>query len=72
MLIPAQNLNKANCKIQDYFANRQIKEDVKCNKHYSPNWNIIRGLRITLFSNQNTISERNREREKIDIRIDQT
>jgi hypothetical protein len=31
MLIPAQNSNKANCKIQDCFANRQIKEDVKCN-----------------------------------------
>jgi hypothetical protein len=33
MLIPAQNSNKTNCKIQDCFANRQIKEDVKCNKH---------------------------------------
>jgi hypothetical protein len=32
MLIPAQNSNKTNCKIQDCFANRQIKEDVKCNK----------------------------------------
>jgi hypothetical protein len=31
MLIPAQNSNKTNYKIQDYFANRQIKEDVKCN-----------------------------------------
>jgi hypothetical protein len=31
MLIPAQNSNKANYKIQDRFANRQIKEDVKCN-----------------------------------------
>jgi hypothetical protein len=31
MLIPAQNSNKANYKIQDYFVNRQIKEDVKCN-----------------------------------------
>jgi hypothetical protein len=31
MLISAQNSNKVNCKIQDYFANRQIKEDVKCN-----------------------------------------
>jgi hypothetical protein len=31
MLIPAQNSNKANCKIQDCFGNRQIKEDVKCN-----------------------------------------
>jgi hypothetical protein len=28
---PCTKLNKANCKIQDYFANRQIKEDVKCN-----------------------------------------
>jgi hypothetical protein len=35
MLIPAQNSNKANYKIQDYFANRQIKEDVKCNIFYS-------------------------------------
>jgi hypothetical protein len=34
MLIPAQNSNKANCKIQDCFANRQIKEDVKCNNIY--------------------------------------
>jgi hypothetical protein len=32
MLIPAQNLNKTNYKIQDYFANQQIKKDVKCNK----------------------------------------
>jgi hypothetical protein len=32
MLIPTQNSNKTNCKIQDYFANRQIKEDVKYNK----------------------------------------
>jgi hypothetical protein len=32
MLIPAQNSNNANCKIQDCFANRQIKEDVKCNR----------------------------------------
>jgi hypothetical protein len=32
MLIPAQNSNKANCKIQDCFVNRQIKKDVKCNK----------------------------------------
>jgi hypothetical protein len=31
MLILAQNSNKANYKIQDFFANRQIKEDVKCN-----------------------------------------
>jgi hypothetical protein len=31
MLIPAQNSNKANYKIQDCFANRQTKEDVKCN-----------------------------------------
>jgi hypothetical protein len=31
MLIPAQNSNKVNYKIQDCFANRQIKEDVKCN-----------------------------------------
>jgi hypothetical protein len=31
MLIPAQNSNKANYKIQDCFTNRQIKEDVKCN-----------------------------------------
>jgi hypothetical protein len=31
MLIPAQNSNKANCKIQDCFADRQIKKDVKCN-----------------------------------------
>jgi hypothetical protein len=30
-LISAQNLNKINCKIQDYFANRQTKEDVRCN-----------------------------------------
>jgi hypothetical protein len=28
---PCTKLNKANYKIQDYFANRQIKEDVKCN-----------------------------------------
>jgi hypothetical protein len=35
MLIPAQNLNKANCKIQDCFANRQTKEDVKKGEHYS-------------------------------------
>jgi hypothetical protein len=34
MLIPAQNSNKANYKIQDCFANRQIKEDVKCNRYY--------------------------------------
>jgi Reverse transcriptase (RNA-dependent DNA polymerase) len=34
MLIPAQNSNKANCKIQDCFINRQIKEDVKCNKYF--------------------------------------
>jgi hypothetical protein len=33
MLIPTQNLNKVNYKIQDYFANRQTKEDVKCNKY---------------------------------------
>jgi hypothetical protein len=31
MLIPAQNSNKANYKIQDCFVNRQIKENVKCN-----------------------------------------
>jgi hypothetical protein len=31
MLIHAQNSNKPNYKIQDYFVNRQIKEDVKCN-----------------------------------------
>jgi BED zinc finger len=36
MLISAQNLNKANYKIQDYFANRQIKEDVKCNTSEQP------------------------------------
>jgi hypothetical protein len=39
MLIPAQNLNKVNCKIQYYFANQQIKEDVKCNKYYTPTCN---------------------------------
>jgi hypothetical protein len=33
MLIPPQNSNKANCKIQDFFPNRQIKEDVKCNNN---------------------------------------
>jgi hypothetical protein len=33
MLIPAQNSNKVNYKIQNCFANRQIKEDVKCNKN---------------------------------------
>jgi hypothetical protein len=32
MLIPTQNSNKTNYKIQDCFANRQIKEDVKCNR----------------------------------------
>jgi hypothetical protein len=26
---PCTKLNKANCKIQDCFANRQIKKDVK-------------------------------------------
>jgi hypothetical protein len=31
MLIPAQNSNKTNYKIQDYFTNRQIKKDVNCN-----------------------------------------
>jgi hypothetical protein len=41
-------------------------------KHYSSNQNIIRKLRITFFSNQSTISERNQERDKIDTRIDQT
>jgi hypothetical protein len=41
MLIPVQNSNKANYKIQDCFANRQIKEDVKCNS-------IIKILRIFL------------------------
>jgi hypothetical protein len=29
---PCTKLNKVNYKIQDYFANRQIKEDIKCNK----------------------------------------
>jgi hypothetical protein len=33
MLIPTQNLNKTNYKIQDCFANRQTKEDAKCNKN---------------------------------------
>jgi hypothetical protein len=33
---PYTKLNKANYKIQDYFANRQIKEDVKCNIDSSP------------------------------------
>jgi hypothetical protein len=33
MLILAQNANKANYKIQDCFANRQIKENVKCNRN---------------------------------------
>jgi hypothetical protein len=31
---PYTKLNKVNCKIQDYFVNRQIKEDVKCNTKY--------------------------------------
>jgi hypothetical protein len=37
MLIPAQNSNKTNYKIQNYFANRQIKEDVKCNNMFEKN-----------------------------------
>jgi hypothetical protein len=42
MLIPAQNSNKTNYKIQDYFANRQIKEDVKCNKtNETPSGGIV-------------------------------
>jgi hypothetical protein len=41
MLIPAQNSNKANCKIQDCFANRQIKEDVKCNSIYMTSHEIL-------------------------------
>jgi hypothetical protein len=40
MLTPAQNSNKANCKIQDCFVNRQIKEDVKCNKLDYKNTNM--------------------------------
>jgi hypothetical protein len=32
---PCTKLNKANYKIQDYFANRQIKEDVKCNRTHT-------------------------------------
>jgi hypothetical protein len=30
---PCTNSNKAKCEIQDYFANRQIKEDIKYNKY---------------------------------------
>jgi hypothetical protein len=44
MLIPAQNSNKVNCKIQDYFANRQIKEDVKCN-----NYHLSKTILVLLF-----------------------
>jgi hypothetical protein len=33
MLIHAQNSNKTNYKIQDCFANRQIKQNVKCNSY---------------------------------------
>jgi hypothetical protein len=44
MLIPAQNSNKANYKIQDYFANRQIKEDVKYNKELSDNSEILKNI----------------------------
>jgi hypothetical protein len=39
MLIPAQNSNKANYKFQDCFANRQIKEDVKCNNQQQTKMN---------------------------------
>jgi hypothetical protein len=41
MLIPAQNSNKTNCKIQDCFANRQIKEDIKCNNIYIYSWVMV-------------------------------
>jgi hypothetical protein len=41
MLIPAQNSNKVNYKIQDCFANRQIKENIKCNKNYNRESNNV-------------------------------
>jgi hypothetical protein len=49
MLIPAQNLNKANYKIQDYFVNRQIKEVLVCN-NLEVN-NTINWLYKALFMN---------------------
>jgi hypothetical protein len=55
MLIPAQNLNKANYKILDCFANRQIKEDVKCNNLKFYNFSclsFVQGLKYKWISTQ--------------------
>jgi hypothetical protein len=54
MLISAQNSNKVNCKIQDCFANRQIKEDVKCNT--KEEYKYIKIMLILLFIYLNFIS----------------
>jgi hypothetical protein len=51
MLIPAQKLNKTNCKIQDYFTNRQTKEDVKCNTHHLTIVLSTELLLMTVFNN---------------------
>jgi hypothetical protein len=66
MLIPVQNSNKINCKIQDYFTNRQIKEDVKCNmskhkKNYlGPNLKFSIGTWDRVSNSVQTISTQNK------------
>jgi Reverse transcriptase (RNA-dependent DNA polymerase) len=49
MLIPAQNSNKTNYKIQDCFANRQIKEDVKCNTYFHCKRGVRQGDPLSSF-----------------------
>jgi hypothetical protein len=53
MLIPAQKSNKANYKIQDCFANRQIKENVKCNTGPDALGTIEKGFGIAKYENWN-------------------